>query len=114
MRIFSNPYTGQLFDFDAIEGVQVGMDGKEPIVAKFCPVTGKPLNHAAVDAYSYAGPESDRETWAKDAHELVDRVLAQVNESNAATLGVTAPTPDLSHLATKAELSAAVNPQPTV
>lgn len=80
MRLCVNPYTGQLIDLDMIP--------EHPGGGRFCPLTGKPLDRAAVDRYSYPGPETDREKWAVDAYATVDALEAQANEPNHATLGV--------------------------
>jgi hypothetical protein len=109
MRLFVNPYTGAVLDFDAIDGVQVGVQRNgDAVVAKFCPTTGKPLNHAAVGAYSYPGPISDRELWEKDARETVARIAVDVESPSASTLGVTVPTA-ADHSAELAELRAKVD-----
>jgi len=83
MRIFTNPHTGQLQDLDAVP--------VSPGGAKFCPLTGQPLNEIAVDQFSYPGPAEDRDTWAADAKKKIAAMEAQANEPNAKTLGVTAP-----------------------
>lgn len=80
MRVCVNPYTGQMMDLDAVPTQAGG--------AKYCPSTGRPLNHAAVELYSYPGPAGDREAWAKDATAVVDALEAQASEPNAATLGI--------------------------
>lgn len=80
MKLFVNPYTGQLFDFDALP--------VSPGGAIFCPTTGQPLNEKAVEQYSYAGPAEDRAAWAADAMKVVKAVAKQANEANATTLGV--------------------------
>jgi len=80
VRIFTNPYTGQLCDLDSVPESAGG--------AKSCPVTGQPLNHAAVDAFSYPGPAQDRATWAAEAHATVDAIEKQADQDNAKTLGV--------------------------
>ncbi len=80
MRVCTNPYTGQLIDLDAVPEGAGGV--------KVCPTTHQPLNHAAVDAFSYSGPEQDRATWAAEAHARVDALEAQAAESNAKTLGI--------------------------
>lgn len=81
MKLFVNPYTGQLFDFDALP--------VSPGGAIFCPTTGQPLNEEGVNQFSYAGPAEDRATWAADAMKTVNAVKKQANQDNAATLGVT-------------------------
>lgn len=80
MKLFTNPYTGQLFDFDALP--------VSPGGALFCPTTGNPLNAKAVEQFSYAGPAEDRAAWAADAMKIVKAVEKQANEPNAATLGM--------------------------
>lgn len=80
MRLCTNPYTGDLIDLDA---VPVGVGG-----AKFCAKTGKPLNMAAVERYSYPGPAADREAWARDAAATVKKLEQQANEPNNVTLGM--------------------------
>lgn len=83
MRLFVNPYTGGLMDLDAIP--------ESPGGAKFCPSTGKPLNEAAVLLSTYAGPERDRDTWARESLELVREIEAQASRPTAVTLGIDAP-----------------------
>jgi len=121
VRLFVNPYTGQVFDYDAIQGVQVGTaQGGKPVVAVFCPTTGKPLNDAAVDAWAYPGPATDRELWAADARAVVAKVQADVAAPNAASLGVVMPAVELVGLdelraqVAKLEAAAVVAPAPGV
>lgn len=98
MRLFSNPYTGALTDLDACPTREVGRlavgDGTfVPKIARFCAVTGKPLNRAAVDVTPYPGPESDRAAWQRDQYALVDAIEEQANEPNGSTLAKGARTP---------------------
>lgn len=80
MKLFVNPYTGQVQDFDSLP--------VSPGGALYCPTTGQPLNEKAVELFSYAGPAEDRAAWAKDALAVVKAVAKQANEPNATTLGV--------------------------
>jgi len=95
MKLFLNPYTGSLCDWESIEGTSTG-EG----VAKFCPITGKPLNKPALHATGYPGPEVDRELWLKDQEALMDKIALQVEEPNTTTVAnhvepapAAAPTP---------------------
>lgn len=80
MQLFRNPYCGVVMDLAAIEDSPTG--------GKFCPVTKKPLDRAAIDSFDYVGPPQDRARWAADALETVKEIERDVKRSNAETLGL--------------------------
>ena len=70
MKLFTNPYTGQLFDFDALP--------VSPGGAIFCPTTGHPLNAKAVEQFYKSV------AWAAEffAPHGLDVVIEPINARN--------------------------------
>lgn len=79
-KLFVNPYTGALQDFDKLNRSAGG--------AVFCSVTGQPLNAEAVKQFAYSGPAEDRAAWEADAVKVVKAIEAEANQANHETMGV--------------------------
>ncbi len=80
MQLFRNPHCGVVMDLEAIEASPVG--------GKFCPITKKPLDRAAIDAFDYVGPPQDRVKWAADMLETVKEIERDQKRPNSETLGI--------------------------
>ena len=73
-KLFTNPYTGVVMDFDKIGA---GANGKP---GKWCPATNKPLDAEALSHYDHDGVQhlSAKEAVYADAAQKVAEVAAQV------------------------------------